>query len=559
MIILKMKQKRAFKMLKTIKDLFESGKYLEVLEKTSFLDKQGKDALLSEEEQIEIVYYRSYSLKAIGQLEQGLELATANYSKFQKTENVQLLLLLVCVRIFCLTELFRFEDADTLITEGDTLLNQLTANKQRSEGLEAPLFTFTKGYVILYSRKEMKSALTLFHEALTGFKRLKARSYIAKTFGWIGRFYYICNERDKALKYFQRSLDLFKTLNHKSGISYFLLNIGFIYYHKGKHDIKLKYYQQSLNIAEESENPTAIAWSLINIGWTYALKSNFNIALEHSKQALILAKRTNDELLISEVALTTGLIYQLLGDLDKSLHFLQQALNMRKNRLRHVYEATVLFSLIKLMIDRNELPEAQSYLARLKKVYSQSLVKKVRLFLQLSEAVILKQSHRMVDKAHAQMILKGIITEDTFNVSWNYAIFGLLHLCELLVFEARASEEIKVWEEAKIYIHQFYDQVKQTKNFAFISEALLLNAKISMIEGELQQALDYLDQAKVYATEYNIFSLSQKVEVEQKRLKNDFEKWNELIRNNASLKRRFQQSQIEEYLQKAQQFISHRT
>ncbi|MHA1947480.1 MAG: tetratricopeptide repeat protein [Candidatus Hodarchaeales archaeon] len=546
-------------MLKTIKYLFESGNYPEVIEKTTMVELRNKDAPLLEEEQIEIVYYRSYSLQAIGQLEQSLELATTNYTKFQENKNIQLLLLLISVRIITLTNLFRFEEAATLITEGDTLLNQLDASKQKSEGIGVPLFTFTKGYKILLSRSEIKPALNLFREALTNFKRLKTQSYIAETLGWIGRYYYFCNERKTALEYFKQSLDIFMRLNHKSGISYFLLNIGHIYYHKGRHDIKLKYYQQSLNIAEESENPTTIAWSLNSIGWTYALQSKFDYALEHSQRAIILAKKTNNALLISEVSFTMGSIYQFLGDYDKSLEFLEQALKLRKNRVRHVYEATLLFCLIKLMIDRKELSKAQSYLTRLKELYSESLVKKVRLFLQLSEAIILKQSSRMADKAHAQMILKGLLTEDTFNVSWNYAIYGLLHLCELLIFEAKASGEVEIWEETKIYIHQFYDQVKQSDNYAFISEALLLNAKIAMIEGELQQAIDFLDQAKLSATKYKVLSLSKKVDEERNRLKADFERWNELIRNNASLQKRFSQAQIEEYIQKTQQFISRRT
>ena len=54
--------------------LFESEKYLEVLEKTARLESRGKDDPPLEEVDLEDIYYRSYSLKAVGKLEEGLEL-----------------------------------------------------------------------------------------------------------------------------------------------------------------------------------------------------------------------------------------------------------------------------------------------------------------------------------------------------------------------------------------------------------------------------------------------------------------------------------------------------
>jgi hypothetical protein len=162
----------------------------------------------------------------------------------------------------------------------------------------------------------------------------------------------------------------------------------------------------------------------------------------------------------------------------------------------------------------------------------------------------------MVDKAQAQTILKQIVTKKTLKWRWDEAMFGLFHLCELLVFEAKATGEMEVWKEAKTFIDQFYTQAQHRKKFMYIGESLVMKAKIAMIEGELQQALNYLEQAEVVATENDIISLINKVGIERRGLEDDLEKWNELIRNNASLQERFQQAQIEEYLQKARQIIT---
>lgn len=106
----------------------------------------------------------------------------------------------------------------------------------------------------------------------------------------------------------------------------------------------------------------------------------------------------------------------------------------------------------------------------------------------------------MSNKAQAQTILKQIVTEEAFKWRWNLAIFGLLHLCELLIFEAKATGEVEAWEETKAFIHQFYTQAQYGKNLIYIGVFLLLKAKIAMIEGELRQAQTFLDQAKTFAT-----------------------------------------------------------
>jgi hypothetical protein len=85
-------------MVKNIKYLFECGNYLEVIEKTNRVDSRSEDIILSEEEQIKTIYYRSYSLQAVGQIEQSLKLATTNYTKFRGTINSQLLLILLTIK-----------------------------------------------------------------------------------------------------------------------------------------------------------------------------------------------------------------------------------------------------------------------------------------------------------------------------------------------------------------------------------------------------------------------------------------------------------------------------
>ena len=110
---------------------------------------------------------------------------------------------------------------------------------------------------------------------------------------------------------------------------------------------------------------------------------------------------------------------------------------------------------------------------------------------------------------------------------------GLLHLCDPLIFEARATGEDEAWEEAKTFFDQFYTRAQDTKSKRYMPEASLLQAKFAQIDGDLQQAQTYLNEAKTVATNLGMRLLVSRVEVEQTQLATDFEKWHDLIRRNA--------------------------
>ncbi|MHA2245504.1 MAG: tetratricopeptide repeat protein [Candidatus Hodarchaeales archaeon] len=543
-------------MTKSIKDLFEQGRYQEVLDQFDQLKTQGVFTSFMENEQIECIVYYSFALQTLGQTEQGLQVATTARTKIQETDNISLLLALLSAEVRALLELRQMDDAHTLITEGDVLLKKLPVIDQEPGSFWIHLFKLTKGNFLTVKDKT-DLALDHLRQALAGFEKLDTPNYIAETILSIGEFYYSKGEYDTALEYLQRSFTLYERLDHKSGLKLSSLLIGHSNMHKGEYDTMLEYYQRSVTSVEESGSPFQIAYPLNCVGLAYALRSKLDIALEYCQRALTLAETTGSKRTIAGVALTNGMIYYMKGELDNSLNCLQRSLTLNEAIEYDSQVAIVLYYLILLMIDRKELPQAQSYLTYLQKINTRSPSKQTQNRVHLAEALVLKQSPRMVNKAQAQTILKQIVTEETFKWRWDQAMLGLFHLCELLIFESKATGEAEVWEEAKTLVNQIYTKAQNKKKFIYIGEALLLKAKIAMIEGELQQAFTYLDQTKTVATENDIILLKDKVEVERKRLDADLGKWNELIRNNASLQKRFQQAHLEEYLQKAQQAITH--
>jgi tetratricopeptide (TPR) repeat protein len=399
-------------------------------------------------------------------------------------------------------------------------------------------------------------AYASFSQALADFEKLDTPSHLAETIYRIGRVFYGKGEHDTALEYYQRSLALSEKLEHNEGIANVLLSMGFIYLHKGEMDTMAEYYHRSLTFAEASGCPVMIANALRYIGQTHYYKSEFDTALGYSQRALALAESIGYKFGMQEVFAHLGLTYYMIGELDQALDYFQRGLTLITVLQNDAMRAKNLTGLIRVTLALQDRVQAQTYLTDLQTVAARNPDNKhIQFRSSLMEALVSKASPRMADKAHAQMLLRQLVIDENFEWRWELAMLGLLHLCDLFIFEARATGESEAWDETKTFLEQFYTHAQDKKDTEFMAEALLLQAKFALIDGELQQAQTYLTEAKTVATELNRYLLIARVETEQTQLTTDFTKWTNLIRQNAPLQERLTEARLEEYLQKVQDFL----
>jgi tetratricopeptide (TPR) repeat protein len=413
-----------------------------------------------------------------------------------------------------------------------------------------PAFKLTEGIFFQYGRNLSLSFASL-SQALTSFEKLDTPSHLAETLQALGYANYGKGKHDTALEYYQRSLALYEKLEHDKGIANVLLYMGFIYLHKGEIDTMAEYYYRSLTFAEASGCPVMIASALRYIGQAHYYKSEFDTALGYSQRALALSESISDKSGMHDVFSHLGLTHYMIGELDQALDYFQRGLTLNVVLRDDVGRAKILTGLIRVTLARQDRVQAQTYLSDLQTVAARNPNNRhIQFRSSLMEALVSKASPRMRDKVHAQMLLRQLVTEENFEWRWQLAMLGLLHLCDLLIFEARATGEGEAWEEAKTFLEQFYTRAQDKKDTEFMAEALLLQAKFALIDGELQQAQTYLTEAKTVATELDRSLLIARVEAEQTQLTTDFTKWTNLIRRNAPLQERLTEARLEEYLQK---------
>jgi tetratricopeptide (TPR) repeat protein len=544
-------------MLDTVKTLFEKGKYQEIIDKTTKFTIKNEKSSLSDENQIEFTLYHCFSLIALGYYKRGLELAKSVREKHSPPKNLNLYLGLLSVEIEALLELGHMGELKSLNAKEKILLKKNSIEKQGKQSFWIHRLTLSIGYYLMATGK-LNRSFHYYNKALSGFKRFDVPNFVAKTYDLIGRLFYRKSENKRALEYYQKALNQYEKLGNKSGISSVLLSIGHIYFARGEHKQKLEYYKRSLAYAQSADNPVLTAWALNIVGWSYVHLSKHDAALEHCKKALTLAEPTGGVTLNSEISIVLGWLYHILGDSINSELYLKRALTLRE-QLGKDQGLIPIWFLIRLMLDHNKLTQAKKYLATLHKIYTRAPSFYVRNYFQCAKALILKKSPRITDKAQAQIIFKQLVTEEFFRRRWPITMMCLFHLCELLVFEVKATSEIEAWEETKVFFNQFYTRSQENKDLFYFGEAILLKAKITMIEGKLQDTFNLLASAIKFVTETDNNILKKQAEAEQTQLQTDLELWNDLIRTNASLQRRLHQAQIEEYLQKVTQLVSHRT
>jgi tetratricopeptide (TPR) repeat protein len=215
-------------LVKTLKDLYENGKYQEVLDQLTQKDKQGAFASLSEDEKIECLYYKSRSLLALGQLEDALQVATVTCANIVSLKDKTLALAPLIAQLYALWKLGRPDEAVEPIKEGNSIIEALTAKEQQTG----------------------KSWMGLFENVQ-------------------GNLYYASGDMDKALNHWKKSLAIRESIGNLQDIAGSLNNIGIIYRTQGELDKALEYFQRGLTIYEDLGNPFYIALGLNNIVDSY--------------------------------------------------------------------------------------------------------------------------------------------------------------------------------------------------------------------------------------------------------------------------------------------------
>ncbi|MHA2366541.1 MAG: tetratricopeptide repeat protein [Candidatus Hodarchaeales archaeon] len=300
--------------LKNLKDLFNKGKYQELLKLLEQSEKKYKLSKMTVDEHIECVYFKSRSLEFMGQFENALSIIKEARTKYSNYNENMIYLALIIAEMDPLRRLGRFDESLEISTEGETIINSLSKVEVDKGSYWIALFFNTLGWVY-YFKGNLISALEHHKHSLNISESIDNSLVMAKSLNGIAIIHMQKGALDKALEYYQRSLILRESIGNPRDIASVLNNISLVYETKGEVDKALEYLQRSLSLFESIGNPQDIGISLHNIGIIYRQKGEHQTAMDFLQRCLKIDESIGNDLDTSE-----SLFNLILVALDQENH-----------------------------------------------------------------------------------------------------------------------------------------------------------------------------------------------------------------------------------------------
>ncbi|MFW9914397.1 MAG: tetratricopeptide repeat protein [Candidatus Thorarchaeota archaeon] len=392
----------------------------------------------------------------------------------------------------------------------------------------------------------LKQALDYSEQCLSIREEIGNKQDLAISLNNIGVIYRERGNLDQSLAYFERALALAKEIGNEQHIAAVLNNIGRTFAEKGNLSQALEYHQQSRSIREKTGSRQDYGQSLTYIGAIYYSKGELERALKYYQQSLAVHEEIGDKPTIASQLASIGVVYHQKGDLEQAIKLLEESLALCEEIGNHLRTAVTLFALISSFLDHGSLASAQSSLKRLQQINEQEQNKRISQYTRVAEALILKTTGRLRNRAKAEELFEQVVKEEI--ASHELTVTALLNLCELELGELRISADYGELDEVKTYVARLLEIAEEQQSHWLLAETLLLKAKLALLELDVNSARRFLTRAQQIADEWDLRLLAMKVSSEHDALLNQLNLWETLVQRNASLPERLEIVQLEKLI-----------
>ncbi|OLS28688.1 MAG: Adenylate cyclase [Candidatus Heimdallarchaeota archaeon LC_2] len=323
-----------------------------------------------------------------------------------------------------------------------------------------------------------------------------------------------------------------------------LTMLGHYYRLKGQLDVALDNYQQS--VRQENVPHLLFAYPIRHIGEILQTHGELDKARLYYEKSLKLFELVSNDLGVARTLQYIGNIHYLQAGFDEALDYYGESLQILK---RHNYQrmiVDVLYSHIKVYLERSELELAQKIVNEIQKHQQERDHKGIDQVYRLSQALVYKMSRRRVKKARAQELLEQIVNEGILN--HEHTIVAMQHLCELLVDEMRTEPAEEIFVEANLLVNRLLAIGQEQELYQVQIQALILQSQFDMVQGKFDETLVKLSEADVMCKERNLPQLTEYVLQFRERYLKEFSKWQSIVHDNETIQDRLANEEIQEYI-----------
>ena len=512
-------------------DLYEQGNYYQVFYK--ILELQSSNILSNlTKEDVDIYYMKLDSLVNLNFVNDALtetdNLLSYNLDSISKLK-------LIVIQLRALRKQGNFIRSLDVLQRGDFELKCIQNKLSSNDELVMAMYFHEKGTIFAY-RGDLDQSIEILKKALTIREHYQEIQGTSDTVNNLGEVYQMLGEFELATKCYLECISLDQSLNYDKGISYSLNNLGFISLQIGDLDEAFNYFTHSYALVkkicqcEDQEDTPGLDQKYLD-----SMLRNFE-----------------DYQFLGELLSNLAGTYARKGDILDSLDYYSKALYVYEKTDNPVTISALYVQLLSLSLENKDYKQAKYYLELLSKMNA-SESKLIQIRIKFAKALILNSSNRFKSKSDAQELFNDIINSET--VSWNISIQTMTILSELLFEEFTIFEDPVILQEARKIIDQMHTIAKDKKSYSLLTETYLLKMKFAVIEGDLEKALSYLDQAYMTSTEKKLGALISKVKLERMKLEENYQYWKEFL-SNSSMKERFEKMEMADYINKIKSIIT---
>jgi tetratricopeptide (TPR) repeat protein len=509
----------------------ENNECLELAQKTKETARQN--GLTTFENKTTIL--EANALIGLGQINESLELISLIESEDISADEVRAQLLRV--KGIAMRRKGELDTALEHLTEALTLYQRLRKKDFPIAGL------YNAIGIIHASKGALDKAAEFLQESLAKYEGLGNERPTFKIMNNLGMMHSYRGDLDRALEYLNRALELNEEYGSAQTEAAMLSNLGNIYTSKGELTLALEYIQRALKSYEELESKINIGESLNNLGAIYLEIGDLKEAESAFNRGLEIFEDLENDLEISLIMNNLGQIYTMGGELDRSITYYKKALTLSESVGSTLDIAGSLGSLVEASIRYGDKPEAQVYLGKLGKIAEEEENRIIDQSHRLAQALFLKASDRMVERAEAQEMFQRIAEEEVVN--HQNTVQSMLNLCDLLLDELKSSGSEEVIEEINTLLERLLEIAESQNSFKNLINTQRLQSQMALLELDLDKARKLMAQAQETAEEKGLQRLAIAISGDIDTLMDQLNKWEDLIEQNVGMVERLEMAELE--------------
>ncbi|MFW9823129.1 MAG: tetratricopeptide repeat protein [Candidatus Thorarchaeota archaeon] len=441
----------------------------------------------------------------------------------------------------------KVEEAHQIIIKADSIFEDIKAESDNNYPEQQAQIFLLKS-IISHHRGDLNEAIDLANQCSLLTEKYGEKLDIARVYFHLAELQLFKTESEIGLKYGEKALALEKELNNNIGIATAYYLLGTCFYTKGEVDQALNYVKMGKAI-KETGNLTKFNLLDLTAG-IYIHKGKLDRALRNRIRAANIATEEdfNEQVIMSIYGI--GVIYRMKGNFKEANQNFEQSLDLSKKYNSPYGMQTSLFYLTLTNLDNNSLENAKVYLNKLEEFAEKTESKVFNNVYIVAKALVLKNSGRIRNRTEAELLLKQII-ESEFSTPPIY-LLSIVNLCELFLEELFMTNNPEVLEDLVPLISQMVDFAEKQRSYLWLAEAKLLQAKLALIQMNIDEAKQILIQAQRVADLHGFSLLAVRISAEHDNLLERINIWDNLKKTNAPMSDRIRLASFNEPLERMQ-------